>query len=130
MEKSGNEDLEKEKAELEKNVETEAQKEIDKEREEERKNVEDPYGYGDANDQDENNDDAVDGEDSDQPNITKKTKGDGGYFGNNNNDDDSDGMTKDAYAKPTRGGGRGRGARGGRGGRKFGGLNKEDFPEL
>lgn len=40
-------------------------------------------------------------------------------------------MTDAAYAKPSRGGGRGRGARGGMGGGKaFAGLNKDDFPEL
>ena len=40
-------------------------------------------------------------------------------------------MTSDAYAKPTRGGGKVRGARGGRGGaRRFAGLNNDDFPEL
>lgn len=130
MEKSGNEDLETEKAELEKNVESEAAKELEKEKEEERKAVEDQYGYGAQNHYEE--DKVADRDDSDgDKRPTKGGKNDGGYFGSQNKDDSDDGMTSGAYAKPTRGGGKVRGARGGgRGGGKGFKFSDNDFPEL
>ena len=128
LEKSGQADLDKEKAELEKTVVSDAQKELEKEEEENRKNIEDQYGYAAANDKEEDKRED-EGDDSDEK--PKKGNRDGGYFGNKNNDSDDD-FTSDAYAKPSRGGGKVRGGRGGRGrgGRAFGGLSKDDFPEL
>ena len=129
MTKSGNADLEKEKAELEKNVESAAQKELEKEKEEERKNIEDQYGYEGRNDREEDNE-GSDAHDSDEK-PKKSNRGDGGYFGNKNTKDSDEDVTADAYSKPSRGGGKVRGGRGGRGGgRGFSGLNQDDFPSL